>query len=185
MTDHDNIHQQLVLNTQLKIRVAQASDVSKLEWNGQFTHFRNLFKRAYDEQQQGRRIMLVMDFNEYPIARLFIQFLSSNQQNTHIIHGYIYSFNVMEPFRNLGIGTHLLNTAEAILTQRHCMIATISVAKHNKRAYKLYSRHGYEIYAEDDGKWDYVDHEGTRHHVNEPSWLMKKTLPQSTNHTHK
>ena len=127
--------------------------------------------------------MLVMDFNEYPIARLFIQFLPLNQQNTNIKHGYIYSFTVMEPFRNLGIGTHLLTTAESILIQRHYTVATISVAKHNVRAYKLYVRHGYKIYAEDDGTWDYVDHEGTRHHINEPSWLMRKTLPPSTNLT--
>lgn len=181
MTNHESIHKQLSLKAKLRLRVAKASDVSKLEWNGQFTHFRNLFRRAYAEQRRGNRLMLVMDFNGYPVARLFIQFIDPSRYETGIKRGYIYSFTVMDPFQSLGIGTHMLKTAEAILIKRFYPIATISVAKSNLRAYKLYLRQGYEIYGEDDGQWQYRDHEGNTHEVDEPSWLMKKELIPYTN----
>ena len=172
MTIHEFTQHELRLKAKLKIRMATADDVMQLEWNGQYTHFRNLFRRAYREQRRGNRVMLVMDFNGYPIARLFIQFIDDDDKS----RGYIYSFTVMEPFRSLGIGTRMLATAEAILRKRNYRLATISVAKTNIRAFQLYQREGYQAYGEDDGQWQYLDHEGQTHYVNEPSWLMKKAL---------
>lgn len=177
MTIHDFTHHELTLNATLKIRKATLEDVKRLEWNGQFTHFRKLFRRAYLEQRNGTRLMLVMDFNGYPIARLFIQFISADG----IIadgknKGYIYSFTVLEHFRNLGIGTRMLAIAEAILRKRGYQVAIISVAKDNTRALKLYKRQGYRTYGEDKGQWQYHDHEGNVHQMNEPNWFMKKAL---------
>jgi len=177
MTSHEYTFQELAIKAKLKMRVATPSDIRKLEWNGQYTRFRNLFRRAYLEQRNGRRLMLVMTFNDYPIARLFIQFKSPTSSIADgKRRGYIYSFTVMEPFRNLGIGTRMLTTAETILRQRGFRIVTISVAKENRRALRLYKREGYRIYGEDEGNWQYHDHEGTLHQVHEPSYLMKKTL---------
>lgn len=180
MTNHEFTHQDLILKANLKIRIGKAADVKKLEWNGQFTHFRNLFRRAYTEQRKGKRLMLVMDFNGYPIARLFIQFYKAINSKD-VKRGYIYSFTVMEPFRSLGIGTRMLSIAETTLMRRDYPIATISVAKHNTRAIKLYIRRGYEIYGEDAGQWQYQDHRGISHQMNEPSFLMKKALRNLTN----
>ena len=113
MTIQDFTQLEMTLKATLKIRKATLDDVKHLEWNGQFTHLRKLFRRAYLEQHNGQRLMLVMDFNGYPIARLFIQFISTDG----IIadgkeKGYIYSFTVIDHFRNLGIGTRMLATAE-------------------------------------------------------------------------
>ena len=177
MTIHDFTHHELTLKATLQIRKATLEDVKRLEWNGQFTHLRKLFRRAYLEQRNGNRLMLVMDFNGYPIARLFIQFLSSDGSLADGKNkGYIYSFTVMEHFRNLGIGTRMLVTAEAVLRKRGYRQAIISVAKNNTRALKLYKRHHYRIYREDRGQWQYYDHNGNVHQVNEPSWFMKKSL---------
>jgi len=168
---------ELILKATLKIRKATHEDVKRLEWNGQFTHLRKLFRRAYLEQHNGQRLMLVMDFNGYPIARLFIQFISSDGVIADgKTRGYIYSFTVIEHFRSLGIGTRMLTTAEAILRKRGYQIATISVAKDNSRALNLYKRQGYHIYGEDSGEWQYYDHEGNIRYVNEPNWFMKKAL---------
>lgn len=177
MTNSDYIQQELSLKAKLKLKIATPSDIKKLEWNGQYTHFRNLFRRAYLEQQKGRRLMLVMEFNNYPIARLFIQFSGlTNSTTDRKSRGYIYSFTVMEPFRNLGIGSRMLTAAEDILRKRNFQVATISVAKENMGALKLYKRSGYRVYGEDDGQWQYHDHENIVHQVNEPSFLMKKSL---------
>jgi ribosomal protein S18 acetylase RimI-like enzyme len=177
MTIQDFTHHELTLKATLKIRKATIEDVKHLEWNGQFTHFRKLFRRAYLEQRNGKRLMLVMDFNGYPIARLFIQFISTDGVIADgKSRGYIYSFTVMEHFRSLGIGTQMLAFAENILQKQGYRWATISVAKENTRALKLYKRQKYRIYGEDSGQWQYRDHEGKTHYVNEPSWFMKKSL---------
>lgn len=167
----------LTLHIPITIRAATRDDVPKLEWFGQYTHFRQLIRRAYREQLRGRRLMLVADMNGFPIGQVFIQ-LESN--NTYIADGhtrsYLYSFRVMEMFRGRGIGTALLHEAESILRARGYEIATLSVAKDNPDALRLYQRNGYNIYAEDAGQWSYVDHRGVTRYVNEPCWMLAKEL---------
>lgn len=180
MTIYDFATDDLTLQIPVKIRVATADDVHKLEWNGQFIHYRNLFRRAYREQRLGNRLLLVADFNDYPIARMFLQFASKNLSIADgIERGYIYSFTVMEPFRNLGIGSRMLTIGEELLQSKNFHTVTISVSKDNTRALKLYKKNGYQIYAEDSGDWQYVDHKGILRDVHEPSWLLKKSLPHT------
>lgn len=180
MTAHDHdYHTSFYVQLPITIRAATADDVAKLEWQGEFAHFRGLFQRSYREQVAGNRLMLVATSNDYPIARLFIQFHSKNTliANGHN-RGYLYSFYVMEMFRGHGIGTQLIDRAEHILTDRGFTVATIAVAKDNAKALRLYQRRNYEIFTEDEGKWRYHDHLGKMRHVHEPCWLLAKPLQQ-------
>jgi ribosomal protein S18 acetylase RimI-like enzyme len=148
-----------------------------MEWYGQYIHQRNLFRRAYREQQLGRRLILVADSNNFPIGHLFIQFISTASD---IADGdsraYLYSLRVMEMFRGYGIGTRLIQEAEAIIQDRGFQWCTIGVAKDNFQAQRLYERLGYRVFAEDPGRWSYIDHEGRTRHVNEPCWLLQKQI---------
>ncbi len=161
----------------ITIRVAQRQDLALLEWHGQFTHFRQLFKRSYDEQQRGNRLMLLAISNDYPVARLFIQFNSSNQDmaDGHT-RAYLFSFYVMEMLRGRGIGKRLMAHAEDLLIQRGYQQARIAVAKNNMRALRLYEHLNYLIYAEDSGRWRYYDHQNRLNEVSEPCWLLQKQL---------
>ena len=167
----------LTLTLNVHIRLAQKSDLSKMEWGGQFAHFRNLFRRAFREQLQGRRMMLVADLNNYPVGHIFVQFRSSN---THIAdgrrRGYLYSFRVMDLLQGQGIGTRLIHEAEQRLLERGFSEVTIAVAKDNDGALRLYERQDYHKFAEDPGNWSYVDQKGYTHHVEEPCWLLKKRM---------
>lgn len=159
------------------IRVATQHDVPKLEWYGQYAHFRNLIQRAYREQLQGRRIMLIADCNDFPIGQIFIQMKSNNQRIADgTLRGYLYSFRVMEMFQGHGIGTHLIHVAESELIQRNFHYATIAVAKENHGALRLYERLAYKKIAQDAGKWSYTDHKGVMRKVNEPCWILEKKL---------
>lgn len=165
------------LTLPITIRPLVREDLSKLEWFGAYLHFRNLFYRSYEEREQGRREMLVAVCNGFPIGRLFILFTSRN----HIIadgrrRAYLYSFAVMEMFRGGGIGSRLIEAAEAILVARNFSFATIAVAKTNTGALRLYQRYGYIIFDEENSDWDYVDHQGITRHVKEPCWLLEKRL---------
>lgn len=162
---------------EILFRLARADDLLKLEWGGEYTHFRKVFQHTYQEQRMGRRVMLLADFNHYPIGQVFLRvreehYLFSN--NNH--RGYLYSVRVMPPFRGLGLGTDLIQLAEDLLREYHKTEAYISVAKDNPRAKDLYERLGYAVYGEDNGTWSYTDHQGQMIQVDEPAWLLGKRL---------
>lgn len=167
----------LSLNLSVTLRPARHEDIPKLEWYGQYRHYRNLFQRAFREQQAGRRLILVADCNDFPIGQIAIQFEGNA---AHIAdgqrRGYLYSFRVMEMFRGQGLGTRLIADAEQRLLAQGFTWATIAVAKDNPAAQRLYERLGYVRFAEDPGRWTYVDHRGTLRQVDEPCWILEKSL---------
>lgn len=167
----------MTVHLPILFRLAQRSDLSKLEWYGQYSHFRALIRRAFREQTRGRRFMLLADLNGFPIGQIFVQLESNNDQVADgYRRAYLYSFRVMEMFQGQGIGSRLLREAEGMLAARYFQYATLSVAKENERALKLYQRSGYRVFDDDPGQWHYVDHRGVKHHVNEPSWMLEKKL---------
>lgn len=165
----------LTLSIPITVRAAEPDDMSRLEWYGQYKHYRNLIRRAFREQQRGRRLVLVADFNGFPVAQIVLQFLANNRRiaDGHS-RGYFYSFRVMEMFRGQGIGTAMMHYGEQILRDRDYRFATIAVATHNDGALRLYQRLGYYRIAEDPGKWSYTDHKGTIRHVHEPCYILEK-----------
>ena len=167
----------LTVELPIVLRLARSSDLPKLEWYGQYTHFRALFHRTYREQQQGRRLMLIADCNDFPIGQLFVQ-LNTSEYNRHPgqKRAYFYSLLVMDLFQGKGIGSSLLNKAEAIVMGNGCGWATIAAAKDNPSARRLYERRGYHVVNEDPGKWSYRDHEGKIQQVHEPCWILEKRL---------
>lgn len=173
-------HPIITLSVEIVLRTAIEDDLPKLEWYGQYQHFRNLFRRTFREQQAGRRLMLLADLNGFPIGHVFIQM----KQHDHDVittdsSAYFYSFRVMEMFRGQGIGTRLLGEAEAQVRARGFYWANIAVAKDNPDALRLYERLSYHIFGEDAGAWSYTDHRGRLRQVREPCWLLRKRLRKS------
>lgn len=177
MTDIDTPPLTLHMSLSVTIRPLKSADLPKLELDGQFAKFRTLFKRAYRDQLEGRRLMLVAERGDEIVARLFILF---NSADFTIADGetraYLYSFFVVPVLRGLGLGTHMVEHAEHLLLERGFRYATIAVAKDNEGALKLYQRLGYLIQREDPGRWSYTDHLGQVQRVYEPCWIMEKRL---------
>ncbi len=170
---------QIVMPLQMAItlRIATKADLPKLEWYGQYKHYRHLFRRTFYEQRQGRRLILIADSNNFPIGTLFIQLQSTrNQAPDGSFPAYFYSFRVMEMFRGQGIGTRLIEEAEAIVQGHGSQWVRIAVAKDNPKARQLYERLNYRIFTEDPGNWSYLDHKGRICYVSEPCWLLEKKL---------
>lgn len=168
---------QLAIYLNVTIRKLRCDDLPKLEWYGQFKHYRRLFKRSYQGQLDGTRLMLVADVNDFPVGRLFIQFYSpkSRVSDGHS-KAYLYSFQVIEMLRGQQVGTRLIHCAESVLRKKKFLKATIAVAKDNMGALKLYQREDYIIYGEDEGRWQYYDHRGRVCSVHDPCWLLEKQL---------
>jgi hypothetical protein len=60
------------LELDIQFRLAALEDLPKLEWYGQYTHFRRMFKITYEDQLLGKRLMLVADLGGFPIGHVFI-----------------------------------------------------------------------------------------------------------------
>ncbi|MFQ5942138.1 MAG: GNAT family N-acetyltransferase [Anaerolineales bacterium] len=159
------------------IRLATTEDLRALEWDGEYAHYRRLFKRAIDEARHGRRILLLAEIDDQLVGQIFIQLTIRAAFSTRgASSGYFYAFRVKPAFRNQGVGSSLLQKAEDNLAIRGFHRAVISVAKRNFAARRLYERAGYSVFAEDPGEWSYVDHKGKLRQVREPAFVLEKRL---------
>ncbi|GMR10161.1 MAG: hypothetical protein BMS9Abin28_0982 [Anaerolineae bacterium] len=161
----------------IKIRFASAADLKALEWEGEYAHYRRLFKRAIDEARHGRRILLLAEIREQVVGQIFVQLTTRATFSTKgASSGYLYAFRVKAPYRNRGVGGQLLQEAEVSLAVRGFRRSVISVSKRNFAARRLYARAGYTVFTEDPGEWSYIDHKGRLREVHEPALVMEKWL---------
>jgi ribosomal protein S18 acetylase RimI-like enzyme len=166
------------LEIQVVFRYAMAKDLPALEWEGEFTHFRRVFSEAYQQSERGKAILWVA---EEPGAGLVGQlFVQIDNESTSKRDGekcaYMYGFRIRPAYRGLGIGSRLLQTAEADLVRRGFCRICLNVSRTNWDARRLYERLGYQVVSAEPGVWSYLDDKGIRRHVNEPAWRMEKEL---------
>lgn len=165
------------LAANFSIRKLVQSDLRRLEWYGQYRHYRLMFRRAYQEQRSGKRILLVADLKGFPVGRLFLLLHSSNTQIADgQYNSYMYGFRVMDMLQGFGIGTQLIRAAEEVLVQMSYRRVTLSVAKTNRDAIRLYEKLNYAVCGEDQGEWQYKNHRGEIVQESEPCWILEKLL---------
>lgn len=164
--------------TYVRIRQVTEKDLPALEWDGAYTHFRRLYKTIYLDSQTGKNAMLIAENAQNNIVgQAFIQFHGHRKALADgTTKAYIFAVRVKPEFRNHGIGTKLILTAEKVIKKKKFTTATLNVAKDNLDAIRFYKRLGYRIVAHEPGKWAYIDHRGNLQHVNQPSWRMEKDL---------
>ncbi|MGH2522342.1 MAG: GNAT family N-acetyltransferase [Anaerolineales bacterium] len=165
------------LTETITIRPARAEDLPGLEWDDEFAHYRSLYRRVFEETQQGQRMMLVAAAGEMIVGQVFVQLLSAEREFADgVSRGYLYSLRVRPAWQGQGIGTRLISAAEKELHARGFTTAVIAAGKSNEGAFKLYQRLGYRVFAEDPGVWYFTDVNGVRQNVEEPCWVMEKSL---------
>ena len=161
----------------LAIRPAVETDLAGLEWDGEYRRYRPVFRRAFEEMQQGRRILLVATAGGAIVGQVFIQLWSAETQYADgISRGYLYALRVRPGWQKQGLGTQLIAAAEEALRARGYRTAVIAAGKDNSGALRLYERLGYGIIAEDPGVWYFHDVNGQQQSVEEPCWVMEKSL---------
>jgi ribosomal protein S18 acetylase RimI-like enzyme len=162
---------------QIRIRHADISDLRDLEWDGEYRRYRRMYQRAMQEVVQNRRIILVAESGGKLVGQIFIQLTIHRQdlkRNTE--SGYLHAFRVRTGYRNRGIGTRLLREAESTLSELGYERVVIAAAIDNVNARRLYERHGYLPFAEDPGKWSFIDDLGHLRDVHEPAKVFEKWL---------
>lgn len=160
------------------IRRMIRSDLPALEWGGEFAHFRRLYRDIFNNAAKGKATLWVADLQGVGvIGQLFVQISSARPELADgLTRGYIYGFRIQPLFRGNGLGTQMMDIAEADLSNRGFYWVTLNVAKENWRARRLYERLGYAVIGSEEGKWNYMDEKGIRHEVHEPAWRMEKRL---------
>lgn len=165
----DTVREYVDLQLHLLIRAARAEDLPKLEWFGSLAHWRDVNRRTFTDHQAGLRLMFVADVHTFPVGQVVIDVTSHD-------YSYLYALRVMEPFRGLGIGTHLIKTGEHVARSHGFRQIHLAVEKSNTPARKLYERLGFEIYTQRVDVWSYVDHLGQTHWVHEDVYGMRKLI---------
>lgn len=163
----------------LTIRPLDKADLPALEWEGEFKHFRNLFRDLAEKIQKGiSRAWVVENEHKYMIGQVFLQLRSDRLELADGWNrAYLYSFRIRPAYRGYGIGSQMLTVLENYLVARGYTRLTLNVARTNLAAIRLYHRKGFKIIAEEPGIWSYPDDAGEWQTVEEPSWRMEKLLP--------
>lgn len=160
------------------IRQLRKEDLPALEWDGEYTHFRRLYRQTYESARRGRAILWIAELpGTGIIGQLFVQLTSGRPELADGVNrAYIYGFRVKDDYRGYGVGSHMMDFTEADLIRRGFRRVTLNVGQDNPDARRLYEKRGYRVVASEPGRWSYEDHEGKRREVHEPAWRMEKIL---------
>jgi GNAT superfamily N-acetyltransferase len=162
----------------IAIRHAEEYDLVGMEWEGEYSHYRQLYRDIYVSSLRGDAIIWLADLLDHGIiGQIFAQLRStrSDYADGHT-RAYLFGFRVRFLYQNNGVGNLLLTTAESELIKRGFRSAVLNVSKSNHHALEYYLKSGYIVEGDDPGKWSYMDQFGNHKEVNDPSWKLQKQL---------
>lgn len=163
---------------QVCIRQANKDDLTRLEWDGEYTHFRRLYAETYMMVEQGKAVIWIAEVDaDGLIGQCFVSLKGNRPELADgVIRAYIYGFRIRPEHRNHGVGTQIMYTVEEDLWKRGFRQVTLNVGKDNQNARRFYDRLGYNVIGSDPGRWSYIDDKGKRRDMHEPAWRMLKNL---------
>lgn len=162
----------------VRVRPVREEDLPGMEWDGEFAHFRRLYKQHFQNSRSGNTLIWVVESEDGEIVgQVFLSLLSSQSELADGIHrAYLFSFRLKPDYRNHGLGSHMLDFVESYLVRRGFDTLRINVARDNVQARRMYERHGYRVIGPEEGRWRYQDQFGQWQSVHEPAWRMLKKL---------
>lgn len=162
----------------VRVRPVREEDLLGMEWDGEFAHFRRLYKQHFQNSRSGNTLIWVVENEDGEIVgQVFLSLLSSQSELADGIHrAYLFSFRLKPDYRNHGLGSYMLDFVESYLVRRGFDTLRINVARDNVQARRMYERHGYRVIGPEEGRWRYQDQFGQWQSVHEPAWRMLKKL---------
>lgn len=162
----------IVVTLEVTIRECVRDDLPGLEWDGIFSHHREIIHDAFARQERGENVMLVAVANGSPVGQAWIDLAVRADEGV----GLLWAVRVHPLLQGLGLGARLLQAAERALAERGVGFAEIGVEKDNPRARALYERVGYRVHRELREEYGYTPPGGqpVRHVVDQ--WMLRKDL---------
>jgi len=102
------------------VRPIRESDLPAMEWDGEYTHFRQLYADHYAASRLGTTLIYIAETLEGKmVGQVFIQLTSRNSEVADGLHrAYLFSFRVKPEYRSQGIGSFMLQFVEDQLLLR-------------------------------------------------------------------
>jgi ribosomal protein S18 acetylase RimI-like enzyme len=162
----------------LVVRNVRETDLTDLEWEGEYRHFRRIYADAFERAKSGLSVLWVAEIDDKQlIGQAFIQLICDRPELADgQIKAYLYGFRVRPTYRSCGVGSRMMDEIEDDLRRRRFHWLTLNVARVNNRARFLYERRGYRVIAPEPGVWSFSDEKGIWHTMEEPAWRMEKFL---------
>lgn len=167
------LFQPWMVRIQVRIRPCVRADLPKLEWFGMFAPHQGLIKEAFERQEKGENLMLVAEVNDFPAGQIWIDLARKRAEAA----GVLWAMRVFPAMQKLGIGSRLLQAAEAVLAAGHYDWAELSVTKENPSAKQWYERRDYRVMAEEVNQYNFITPDGFEARIAEDAWVMRKPLP--------
>jgi ribosomal protein S18 acetylase RimI-like enzyme len=149
--------------TEIVVRVATEQDLANPEVGGPAGEYRPQLAAVVN---RGTGVVLVAEIDGAVVGRITVD--TAGRQ------GDISGFVVAEDRRRQGIGTLLMDAAEAQAKRRRCRRLRLTVAKDNAAAIALYTGRGYRRVGEGVSAGLQTP-EGRVVHAPEPVWAMIKS----------
>ena len=161
-----------------KIRTLLENDLPALEWDGEYLHFRLLYRGHYQNSVWGNTRIWVAEADDGEIVgQVFLNLLSRNNETADgVRRAYIFSFRVKEKVRNMGLGGFMMDFVEDWAREQGFTHLRLNVERINIDARRFYERHGFVVFGSDPGEWSFMDHNGIWQERVEPAWKMIKTI---------
>lgn len=162
----------------VRIRPIQEEDLPGLEWDGEYSHFRKLYKQHFQNTRSGyTRIWVAETEDGEIIGQVFLLLYSKQAELADGIHrAYLFSFRLKEAYRGKGLGSFMLEFVESYLLKRGFDTLRLNVARLNLPARHMYENHGFRVIGPEEGRWRYEDQHGNWQTIHEPAWKMIKEL---------
>lgn len=154
------------------IRLCRREDLRALEWEGVFSHHREIFDRTYAEQQAGRQVMLVAEVDGSPKGQTWIDLFAGRER----LAGVIWAVRVHPDLYGRGVGTLLICESERVIRAHGLRAAELEVEAANTAARRLYQRLGYLITGRLGHTYSYMTPEGTPREHALDLFQMRKDL---------
>jgi ribosomal protein S18 acetylase RimI-like enzyme len=153
------------------IRLCTADDLQALEWDGLFAAHREIITTAFARQLAGTNVMLVAANTDRTVGQVWIDLERGAAGGA-----LLWALRVHASVQGRGIGTALLDAAEAWLVAHGFQSVSIGVEKPNTQALRLYCRRGFRIGGTVVERYSFTPPDGVHTEVIVDQWLLQKSL---------
>ena len=130
-------------------------------------------RQRFEQCRDGYRKILVAELDGRPVGTVSMG--GHGFQRPDSLR--LFALDVGEAFRGRGVGTALVYAVEAAAADRTLNEVNLEVALENEDAVRLYERLGYQRLGEQVmDRWEQHLDDGGSRLVEEPSWVMIKSL---------
>ncbi len=156
----------------VRLRTCTEADLPALEWNGEFTHHRELIQEAFRRQERGAVLMLLAMVETWPVGQVWIDLERLRAERA----GYLWALRVVPWLAGRGVGRRLLGAAERMLRARSAGAAEIHAETWNHAARRLYERLGYQVVGRVQEEYAYAPPGRPPERVAIDEWVLRKRL---------